>query len=412
MELIYDVSILLFGDRIEFASGPFILIVTVTLSLFAMLLLVSSTFAISSVEAYGFYTFYNKWGTFGEGEGQFAAPYDVIVDSSGDVFVADSNNHRIQKFDSIGTFNTAWGREDLHGAWGIGMDSLRRVYVADPNFDKIAMFIVAENGTGVLFKEWGTFGSGDGQFNSPTDVAVDHTTQEVYVADLVNSRVQKFTISDPCPEGTTQIVSGVCFVTKWGEFGSGNGQFNGPSGVAVDSSGHVYVADLRNHRIQKFTGTGIFIGAWGTFGSGDGQFYLPNRVSVDSSGHVYVADTENHRIQKFKIQKFNISLPCPEGTTQIIFGVCFITKWGTFGSGDGQFKNPRGISIDSSGDVYVADANNNRIQVFFWKDVPVVNPFPDIVVVYAVMAVIIILLILNIFRSRLKFLKSTNVSTY
>ena len=109
-------------------------------------------------------------------------------------------------------------------------------------------------------------------------------------------------------------------ITKWGSYGSGDGQFNAPSGVAVDSSGNVYVADTDNHRIQKFNSSGGFITKWGSSGSGDGQFNYPYGVAVDSSGNVYVADTSNDRIQKFNSTGG------------------FITKWGSYGSGDGQFN--------------------------------------------------------------------------
>src|SRR5713226_3775049 len=78
------------------------------------------------------------------------------------------------------------------------------------------------------------------------------------------------------------------FVTKWGSFGSGDGQFNLPDGLGVDSSGNVYVADAGNSRIQKFTSGGAFITKWGGLGSGDGQFNIPEGVAVDSSGNVYV----------------------------------------------------------------------------------------------------------------------------
>ena len=82
------------------------------------------------------------------------------------------------------------------------------------------------------------------------------------------------------------------FITKWGSLGSGDGQFNYPNGVAIDSSGNVYVADSDNHRIQKFDSSGGFITKWGSFGSEDGQLNGPSGVAVDSSGNVYVADTE------------------------------------------------------------------------------------------------------------------------
>ena len=86
--------------------------------------------------------------------------------------------------------------------------------------------------------------------------------------------------------------------------------FSNPSGVAVDSSGNVYVADTGNNRIQKFDSSGGFIAKWGSSGSGDGQFSYPSGVAVDSSGNVYVADTSNQRIQKFNSSGG------------------FITKWG------------------------------------------------------------------------------------
>ena len=93
------------------------------------------------------------------------------------------------------------------------------------------------------------------------------------------------------------------FVTKWGSSqGSGDGQFSTPIDVAVDSSGNVYVADYGNSRTQKFNSSGTFITKWGSNGSGDGQFYYPWGVTVDSSGNIYVAYTYNHRIQKFSPQ--------------------------------------------------------------------------------------------------------------
>ena len=193
---------------------------------------------------------------------------------------------------------------------------------------------------GNFITKWGGWGSGDGQFKYISDIAVD-SNGNVYVADSGNKRIQKFD-----SDGN--------FITKWGSGGSGDGQFSFNTrndfsrglGITVDSNGNVYVADIENVRIQKFDSDGNFITKWGSEGSGDGQFGRPRGISVDSQGNVYVADSVDDRIQKFD----------SNGN--------FITKWGSEGSGDGQFDKPSGIAVDSNGNVYVADSGNDRIQKF------------------------------------------------
>jgi DNA-binding beta-propeller fold protein YncE len=215
-----------------------------------------------------------------------------------------------------------------------------------------------------FFRKWNSDGSGTlaGRFGNITGVAVDSTTQEVYVADSQNHRIQKFRLAKHCRIGTTKVVPGVCFVKKWGNQGQSDGQFVHPWDVAVDSSTHqVYVLDAGNSRIQVFTSNGDYITKWGNHGSGNGEFYSPYGIGVDSSSHeVYVADTNNHRVQKFQLAK-----PCPSGTTQIAPGVCFVTRWGSYGQENGKFWFPEDVTIDSSThEVYVADTQNSRIQKF------------------------------------------------
>jgi len=89
------------------------------------------------------------------------------------------------------------------------------------------------------------------------------------------------------------------FLTQWGSFGSGDGQFSTPYGIATDALGYVYVADAANNRVQKFTNTGGFVLTWGAPGNGNGQFNGSGWVATDGYGTIYVTDTFNHRVQAF-----------------------------------------------------------------------------------------------------------------
>ena len=290
-------------------------------------------FLVPPVCAEGGYSFLGKWGALGSGVGQFNFPHGIAIDNSGEVYVADLVNNRIQKFSPSGVFITTWGSSgsgngQFNWPGGVAIDNADNVYVSDKENNRIQEF----GPSGVFINSWGSLGAGNGQFDWPESIAVD-SSGNFYVSDANNSRIQKFD-----PNGN--------FLAKWGTPGSGNGQFDWPAGIAVDDSGNVYVADLRNNRVQKFGPSGAFITTWGTYGSGNGQFSGSAGMAIDNSGNVYVSDWENNRIQKFG----------PNGA--------FITKWGTSGSGNGQFSNPAGIAVNSSRDVYVADADNNRIQIF------------------------------------------------
>jgi glucose/arabinose dehydrogenase len=183
-----------------------------------------------------------------------------------------------------------------------------------------------------LFTNETTYGTENGQVKFPHGIAID-SSGKVYIADTANNRIQVFS-----ENGT--------FINKWGKTGKADGNFNTPSGIAIDSSGKVYIADTANNRIQVFSENGTFINKWGKTGKADGNFNTPSGIAIDSSGKVYIADTANNRIQVFS----------ENGT--------FINKWGKTGKADGNFNTPSGIAIDSSGKVYIADTANNRIQVF------------------------------------------------
>ena len=130
------------------------------------------------------------------------------------------------------------------------------------------------------------------------------------MADYDNNRVEKFDSNGK-------------YLTQWGSYGTSNGQFEGPSGIAVDSSNNVYVADIgNNNRIEKFSSSGNYLTQWGSSGSGNGQFYSPQGIAVDSTGNfIYVADFGNHRIQVF-VNNANIVPPIitQQPTNQTVLG--------------------------------------------------------------------------------------------
>ncbi|MFA5845195.1 MAG: SMP-30/gluconolactonase/LRE family protein [Coriobacteriia bacterium] len=175
---------------------------------------------------------------------------------------------------------------------------------------------------------------GSTRFQQPCGVAVGSTGQ-VYVVDRYNHRVQRFTAS-----GT--------FLAAWGSSGSGHGSFIEPDGIAIAPDGSVYVADSGNARVQKFTATGGFVRDWGVVGTGAGQFRYPTGVAVDASGTVWVADGLNGRIQAFDAN-------------------------GRFLRAVDGLAQPHGIAVDASGTLYVADTGNGRIAVFDREGTPVTS---------------------------------------
>ncbi len=231
------------------------------------------------------------WATTGA-PNALGRPAQVALDGLGNIYVVDSLSHRIQKFDTSGKSLLLWGREGSgdgqfffreqpdHAA-GITVDRGGTVYVADFNNHRIQKF----DSNGTFLGKWGMQGTGDGQFNFPTGVATD-TQGNVYIADSGNDRIQRFDSN-----GT--------FLGKWGIHGTSKGQFQGPNGITVDDQGNVFVADSTNHRVQKFDSTGIFLAAWGGQGTANGEFNLPFGIAVDRQGRVYVTDNRNNRIQRF-----------------------------------------------------------------------------------------------------------------
>ena len=174
-------------------------------------------------------------------------------------------------------------------------------------------------------------GSRKSQFDSPTGIAVDGSGN-ILVADTNNGRIERFS-----PTGA--------FLSTMGSKGSGHGQLGEPNGIAIDRAGNIYVAEVAsNHCVQKLAPDGTFMAEWKGPEPG---FYGPRRIAIGADDSIYVVDQGHNRIAKFS----------PDGHV--------LASWGTAGNGDGQFNDPTSVTVDpATNKVYVADPRNKRIQVF------------------------------------------------
>jgi hypothetical protein len=293
---------------------------------------------------------------------RFDNPVAVAVDGSGNVYVADSANATIRKITPGGVVTTfagtagAFGSADGTGSAarfgfpsGVAMDGGGNLYVADWNNCTIRKITAG----GVVTTFAGTAGAGgsaDGtgsaaRFGDPNGVAVDGAGN-VYVADTGNQTIRKITSS-----GVVTTLAG-----KAGAEGNVDGtgsaaRFNSPYGVAVDGAGNVYVADAGNATIREITPGGVVTTIAGMAGSA-ASFLFPCGVAVDGSGNVYVADTGDDTIREI----------APGGAVTTLAGATGVAG-GTDGTGSAAlFKMPHGVSVDGSGNLYVADWGNSTIR--------------------------------------------------
>ena len=245
--------------------------------------------------------FIRMWGTSGSGEGEFNFSRGdgnligaLVLDTQGNVYVADNANQRIQKFDPQGQFLMEWGGKGTSDGQflspvGITIDQQGNIYVIDDSRDEVQKF----DKTGKFLLKLGGHGSGDGQFNYTGQLEAD-PDGNIYVADFANHRIQKFD-------------SQGAFLVKWGAPGREPGQFNDPGSIAIDAQGHIYVTEYaahppENYRVQIFDSAGNFLFTWGHPGNQDGEFIHPLAITVDHQGNIYVSD-ETNRIQKFRLTK-------------------------------------------------------------------------------------------------------------
>ncbi len=219
------------------------------------------------------------WGSYGSGNGQFNRPTGIAIDSVGLVYVVDSGNDRIQVFTSTGTYVRQWGTPgsgngQFHSPTGIAIRrSNNYVYVTDTGNDRVQYF----QSSGSYLGAWGTTGTGNGQFSMPTGIAINQADGNVAVADTSNNRLQYFSST-----GT--------FIRAIGSAGTGNGRFYTPTGVAITST-YIYASDMGNHRIQYFrTNNGQYVGQWGSDGSDINNIRFGYGLAISSTGNVYVSE--------------------------------------------------------------------------------------------------------------------------
>jgi predicted membrane-bound mannosyltransferase/sugar lactone lactonase YvrE len=285
------------------------------------------------------------FGIQGTEPGQFQRPRGIAIAPDGSIYVADTENHRIQHLDREGNPLQTWG-----------------------SFADLAQ---GEAPGGTFFEPWGLALGPDGS---------------VYVADTWNHRIQKFS-----PEGE--------FLDMWGFFGQAErpDAFWGPRDVVVDTDGRVILSDTGNKRIVIFGPNGDFIAQFGEEGFAEGQFYEPVGLALDDDGNLYVADTWNQRIQSFAPDgsgsfsplnswdifgwygqsldnkpfldvndQLQIFATDPEGVRVLQFTNTgeIIGYWGDYSQGSDGFGLVGAIALDTLGGVWVSDPGNNRIMHF------------------------------------------------
>jgi streptogramin lyase len=277
----------------------------------------------------------------GSESGVLSEPFDLAVDSKGNVWVSDTGNDRIVEFNEKGEYlfkfgKLGTGKGEFKSPKGIAIDSSSNIWIVDSGNNRVQKF----DTTGKWLSEFGKEGSGNGEFKSPTGIDVDGTGPSVFVADTGNNRAQKLNSSG-----------------KWlatiGKEGSGDGELKAPEGVAIDAKNRIWIADTGNNRIQRFnSGTFKFAIKFGEEGSGNGQFKSPIGLVGDFQEKLWVVDSGNDRAQKFDI----------EGN--------YLDKVGKEGTGSGQLIEPKGVVASAPQKLVILDSGNDQADAWTVKAEP------------------------------------------
>jgi uncharacterized protein (TIGR03437 family) len=299
-------------------------------------------------------------------------PYDVTFDTSGNLYIADAGNARVRQVNTSGTITTVAGGGATYteGALangvvlsfptGVAVDSSGNIYIADSGTNRI--YKVANNVITTFAGSGANGYKGDGgaatnaQINSPTCITLD-ASNNLYFTDSLNARIRAISSS-----GTISTVAGNGITTYSGDGGSAqNALMSAPAGVAPAAGGVVYISDTNNQRVRAIAPNGTistFAGN-GTPGfGGDGsapasaQLAYPSGLAVDTAGNLYIADTANQRVRK--VSGNTISTVAGNGTSGYA---------GDKGpAANAELNSPSGIALDRSGNLYIADFSNQVVR--------------------------------------------------